>query len=57
MMMTIASAKRGPDRPNGAHFHQWTGIVLRKIKGASEWQPIFIRLTKTALKCYQNEVK
>lgn len=53
-MMTIASAKKNDGNHGRAPFHQWSGLVHRKLY--NEWQPVFLRITKSELKCYQNEV-
>ena len=37
-------------------FQQWSGLVQRKIT-EDNWQPNFIKITKSALNCYINEVR
>ena len=37
-------------------FQQWSGLVQRKIT-EENWQPNFIKITKSALNCYINEVR
>ena len=56
MMMTISSAKKGPQIQPPANFHQWAGNVKRKVKDG-DWQQVYVRITRSALKCYQNEVR
>ena len=55
MMMTISSSKRPQQISSQNTFHQWSGSVKKKVKDG-EWQQVYVRITRSTLKCYQNEV-
>ena len=54
MMVTATTSKKS--RNFSPPFQEWSGVVLRKIT-ENNWQPNFIKITKSALNCFINEVR